>query len=262
MDNLNGKWALVTGASSGFGIEFATLLAEQNANLILAARRTGPMTKLAQQLRQKHNVTVVVEGIDLSVVGAGAELKSRLDRRGITVDVLVNNAGCGLYGNFVDQPLEKILGLLQLNVLAITELTHIFAADMVARRSGHILLVASLLGYEATPGYAAYAASKGYVLLFGEALHAELKPHGVGVTVLSPGATATSFGKVAGQKNTAALNMLMMEPRPVARTGILAMLHRRSSVVAGILNKLVVFVFRFAPRQMQRAVMQKVMSGA
>jgi uncharacterized protein len=112
MDNLNGKWALVTGASSGFGIEFATLLAEQNANLILAARRTGPMTKLAQQLRQKHNVTVVVEGIDLSVVGAGAELKSRLDRRGITVDVLVNNAGCGLYGNFVDQPLEKILGLL------------------------------------------------------------------------------------------------------------------------------------------------------
>jgi uncharacterized protein len=133
---------------------------------------------------------------------------------------------------------------------------------MVARRSGHILLVASLIGYEATPGYAAYAASKGYVLLFGEALHAELKPHGVGVTVLSPGATATSFGKVAGQKNTAALNMLMMEPRPVARTGILAMLHRRSSVVAGILNKLVVFVFRFAPRQMQRAVMQKVMSGA
>jgi short-subunit dehydrogenase len=175
MDNLNGKWALVTGASSGFGIEFATLLAEQNANLILAARRTEPMTKLAQQPRQKHNVTVVVEGIDLSVVGAGAELKSRLDRRGITVDVLVNNAGCGLYGNFVDQPLEKIFGMLQLNVLAITELTHIFAADMVARRSGHILLVASMLGYEATPGYAAYAASKGYVLLFGEALRAELK---------------------------------------------------------------------------------------
>jgi uncharacterized protein len=97
--------------------------------------------------------------------------------------------------------------------------------------------------------YAAYAASKGYVLLFGEALHAELKPHGVSVTVLSPGATATSFGKVAGQRNTGALNMLMMEPRPVARTGILAMLDHRSSVVAGILNKLVVFVFRFAPRQ-------------
>jgi short-subunit dehydrogenase len=163
MDNVNGKWALVTGASSGFGIEFATLLAEQNANVILAARRTEPMEKLAEELRQKHRVNVVVEGIDLSVFGAGAELKSRLDQRRIAVDVLVNNAGCGLYGNFLDQPLEKILGMLQLNILALTELTHIFAADMVARRSGHILLVASLLGYEATPGYAAYATSKGYV---------------------------------------------------------------------------------------------------
>jgi uncharacterized protein len=261
MDNLTAKWSLVTGASSGFGIEFATLLAERKANLILAARRTEPMAQLAEQLRQKYRVNVVVEGIDLSVAGAGAELKSRLDQRGIAVDVLVNNAGCGLYGDFVDQPLEKILGMLQLNIVAITELTHIFAAHMVARRSGHILLVASLLGYEATPGYAAYAASKSYVLLFGEALHAELEPYGVSVTVLSPGASATSFGKVAGQKNTAALRMLMMEPLPVARTGILAMLHRRASVVAGILNKLVVFIFRFAPRQMQRAVMQKVMSG-
>jgi uncharacterized protein len=219
------------------------------------------MVKLAEQLREKYRVNVVVEGIDLSVVGAGAELKARLDQRGIAVDVLVNNAGCGLYGNFLEQPLEKILGMLQLNILAITELTHIFAADMVARRSGHILLVASLLGYEATSGYAAYAASKGYVLLFGEALHAELKPHGVSVTVLCPGASATAFGKVAGQRDTAALRMLMMEPQPVARAGIRAMLDRRASVVAGILNKLVVFFFRFAPRQMQRAVMQKVMSG-
>jgi short-subunit dehydrogenase len=261
MDNLSSKWALVTGASSGFGIEFATLLAERKANLVLAARRTEAMESLAEQLRQERGVSVVVEGIDLSIAGAGAELKSRLDERGIAVDVLVNNAGCGLYGDFVDQPLQKILGMLQLNMLAVTELTHVFAADMIKRRTGHILLVASLLGYEATPGYAAYAASKGYVLLLGEALHAELKPHGVSVTVLSPGASATAFGEVAGQKSTAALRMLMMRPQPVARTGILAMLRHRSSVVAGILNKLVVFVFRFTPRRMQRGVMQRVMSG-
>jgi uncharacterized protein len=202
MDDANGKWALVTGASSGLGIEFATLLAERNAHLVLAARRTKPMESLAQQLRQTHRVKVVVEEIDLSVAGAGAELKSRLDERGIVVDVLVNNAGIGLYGSFLDQPLPKTLGMLQLNMLAVTELTHIFAIDMVKRRTGHILLVASLLGYQATPGYAAYAASKGYVLLFGEALHAELKPHGVNVTVLSPGATSTSFGEAAGQKDT------------------------------------------------------------
>jgi short-subunit dehydrogenase len=261
VDNLSGKWALVTGASSGFGVEFATLLAERNANLILAARRTEPMEKLAEQLRQERRVSVVVEGIDLSIAGAGAELKSRLDERGVAVDVLVNNAGYGLYGDFVDQPLQKILGMLQLNMLAVAELTHVFAADMVKRRTGHILLVASLLGYQATPGYAAYAASKGYVLLFGEALHEELKPHGVSVTVLSPGASATAFGEVARQKDTAPLRMLMMQPRPVARTGILAMLRHRTSVVAGILNKLVVFLFRFTPRQMQRGVMQRVMSG-
>jgi uncharacterized protein len=261
MDNVNGKWALVTGASSGFGIEFATQLAERNANLILVARRTEPMERLAERLRQDYRVKVVIEGVDLSLTGASAELKSRLDQRGITVDVLVNNAGYGLYGPFLDQPLPKTLAMLQLNMLAVTELTHVFAADMMKRRSGHILLVASLLGYQAAPGYAAYAASKGYVLLLGEALHSELKPFGVSVTVLSPGATATSFGQVAGQKDTAALRLLMMEPRPVARTGILATLRRRASVVAGILNKLVVFVFRFTPRRIQRGIMQRVMSG-
>jgi len=126
MNDMNGKWALVTGASSGLGIEFATLLAERNANLILAARRTAPMEKLAVQLRQKHCVEVVVEGTDLSGPGAGAELKARLDKRGIAVDVLVNNAGFGLFGDFLSQPIQKVLGMLQLNMLAVTELTHLF----------------------------------------------------------------------------------------------------------------------------------------
>ena len=132
---------------------------------------------------------------------------------------------------------------------------------MVKRRSGHILLIASLLGYQAVPGYAAYGASKSYVLLFGEALHAELKPYGIGVTVLSPGATSTAFGSVAGQRNTWALRMLMMESGPVARTGIHAMLNRRSSVVAGLRNKLVAFANRISPRTVQRMVVGKVMSG-
>jgi uncharacterized protein len=261
MDDVSGKWALVTGASSGFGVEFANLLAARKANLILAARRTEPMERLAEQLRQRTGVSVVVEGIDLSESGAARELKSRLDDRGIAVDVLVNNAGYGLYGEFVDQPLQKTLDMLHVNLVALTELTHIFAAEMIKRRSGHILLIASLLGYQAVPGYAAYAASKGYVLLFGEALHAELKPYGIGVTVLSPGAASTSFGRVAGQRNTSALRALMMKPGPVARTGILAMLDRRSSVVAGILNKVVAFSSRFTPRQVQTAIMQRVMAG-
>jgi short-subunit dehydrogenase len=261
MENIRGKWALVTGASSGFGVEFAKLLAERQANLVLAARHTEPMERLAEQLRQSHRVNVAIEGINLSVPGAAAELKSRLDRRGIAIDILLNNAGHGLYGEFVDQPLQKTLEMLQVNLMALTELTHIFASDMKSRRSGHILLTASLLGYQAVPGYAAYAASKSYVLLFGEALHAELKPLGVSVTVLSPGASATSFGARAGQKNTTALRMLMMDPRPVATTGILAMLRRKTSVVAGIFNKFVVFSNRLTPRPVQSLVMRKVMSG-
>jgi short-subunit dehydrogenase len=261
MNEMNGKWALVTGASSGFGIEFASLLAERKANLILAARRTEPMEKLAEQLRQRHRVNVVVEGVDLSVPGAGAELKARLDKQRIVVDVLLNNAGFGLFGDFISQPIEQVLAMLQLNMLAVTELTHLFASDMVKRRTGDILLVASSLGYEATPGYVAYGASKGYVLLLGEALHSELKPHGVNVTVLSPGPASTTFAEVAGQKNTAVIRMLMMEPKAVAKTGIDALLRQRSSVIAGILNKLIVFSFRFTPRLMQRQIMQRALSG-
>ncbi len=261
MNSAVGKWALVTGASSGFGVEFATLLAEQGANLVLAARRSEPMEKAGDRIRRERRVNVVVESIDLSLPGSAAELKARLDRRGIAIDFLVNNAGRGLYGDFIDQPLDVTLDMLRLNMLTVTELTHAFGADMVARGSGHILLVASLLGYSPTPGYAAYAASKAYVLLLGEALHAELEPRGVCVTVVSPGAAATSFGDVAGQRNTLALRTLMMQPRSVARAGIRAMLGGRSSVVAGFLNKLVAFSYRLAPRRVQRTIMQKVVSG-
>ena len=123
MDNLRGKWALVTGASSGFGVEFARLLAERNANLVLVARRTELMDKLAAELRQKHPVQAVVIGMDLSRAGVGAELKSDLDGRGIAIDILANYAGFGMYGNFVDQPLQKIADMLRVNMMTLTELT-------------------------------------------------------------------------------------------------------------------------------------------
>jgi uncharacterized protein len=261
MDNVAGKWALVTGASSGFGIQFATLLAERKANLVLAARRTEPMEQLAMRLRHEHDVKAVVEGIDLSLPRAAADLKARLDGHGIVVDILVNNAGFGLYGPFVEQPLQKTVEMLQLNMIALTELTHIFASDMVKRQTGHILLVASLLGYQATPGYAAYAATKAYVLLLGEALHAELKTTRVGVTVVSPGATSTSFAEVAGQRDNSFLRMLMMKPQRVANTGIQAMLRHRMSVVVGLPNKLIVLFFRFTPRSVQGMIMQRVLSA-
>ena len=261
MENLSNKWALITGASSGFGIEFAKLFAERKANLVLVARRTEPMKRLAEELRQKHSMQVVVEGMDLSRVGAGAELKARIDAHGLPVEILVNNAGYGLYGAFLDQPLEKITDMLHLNMITVTELTYAFAHDMVKRSSGHILLTASLLGYQAVPGYAAYAATKAYVLLFGEALHQELEPHGVVVTTLCPGISETSFGEVAGQKLSTLLKIMIMKPYPVAEAGVLAMLRRRATVVPGFLNKATVFLDRLMPRAMQRMILGKVVSG-
>jgi uncharacterized protein len=261
MDSVTGKWALVTGASSGFGFEFATLLARKGANLVLVARRKEPMERLSQRLRRDQRINVVVERLDLSETGASAQLKSKLDADGIPIDVLVNNAGYGLYGEFLHQSVEQLRKMLQVNMIAVTELTHLFGREMANRRSGHILLIASLLGFQATPGYAAYAASKAYVLLLGEALNAELKPHGVAVTVLSPGPAATSFAEIAGQRNTRMIRMLMMEPAPVVRLGIDSMLQRRSSVVAGVLNKIIVFGNRFTPRTLQRLIMRNAVGG-
>jgi uncharacterized protein len=173
----------------------------------------------------------------------------------------VKNAGYGLYGGFLNQPLEKITNMLQLNMMTVTELTYVFARDMVKRRSGHILLTASLLGYQAVPGYAAYAATKAYVLLFGEALHQELEPYGVAVTALCPGISETSFGEVAGQKLSPLLKIMLMKPHPVAKAGVLAMLGRRATVVPGFLNKATVFLDRLMPRPMQRMILGKVVSG-
>lgn len=200
MKDLKDKWALITGASSGFGIDFAHLLAERGANLVLVARRAEPMEKLGGELREKFGIKVSVEPMDLAKPGVGTELKSRLEAEKYRGDLLLNNAGYGLFGEFLAQPLDTTLDMLQLNMLSLTELTHVFAADMVRRGGGRILLTASIGGYQSTPLYAAYCASKAYVLLFGEALHEELKDKGVTVTVLSPGITATSFLAVSGQE--------------------------------------------------------------
>ena len=261
MENFRDKWSLITGASSGFGVQFAKLLAARKSNLVLTARRTEPMERLAAELRQKYGVDIVIEGMDLARPGAGTEIKSRLDARGVSVDILVNNAGYGWYGSFIDQPLDTITDMLQLNVTTLTELTHVFAADMVERKTGHILLIASLLGYQAVPGYAVYAATKAYVLLFGEALHQELEPRGVAVTALCPGPAATSFSEVAGARSSPLLKMMTMDPQTVAQAGVQAMLAGRATVVPGVLNKTIVFLDRLMPRPMQRTIFGKVTAG-
>jgi uncharacterized protein len=254
-----GKRALITGASSGLGLEFADLLAAQNVNLVLAARRREPMEKLAVDLRRKYGVDVVVEAIDLASPGAAARLKSSLDARSVTIDILVNNAGYGLHGDFRETPIERTVDMIQLNMTALTELTYLFGRDMASRRSGYILLVASLLAFQAVPGYAAYAATKAYVLALGEALHDEFRPHGVVVTSLCPGHTATGFDAAAGATASSLLRLLTMNPRPVADSGLRALLQGKAMVVAGLPNKMAAFSNRLTPRAMQRATMTRIM---
>lgn len=261
MGDFRGKWALVTGASSGLGVDFARLLAEQGANLVLVARRAEPMEELAAQLRAKYAIRIHVEPMDLARPGVGAALKQRLDSAGIAVDLLINNAGYGLFGEFLAQKLDHSLDMLQLNMLSLTELTHVFAADMVARGNGHILLTGSIGGYQATPLYAAYAASKAYVLLFGEALHEELRPKGVVVTVLAPGITATDFLAISGQKATLYQRLVMMQSGNVARIGLNALRAGRASIVPGWLNSVTAWSNRLMPRALQRKVAHYLMQN-
>lgn len=250
-DKIKEQWALVTGASSGFGMDFAQLLAERGYHLVLVARRVEPMETLALRLRADHGVQVMVLGLDLSQAGAAEVLKARTDALGVPVDVLINNAGYGVFGEFATQPLERTLDMLQLNIVTLTALTHLYANDMRRRGGGRILLVASIGGYQATPYYAAYSASKSYVLLLGEALNEEFKQHNVSISVLSPGITATSFLDVSGQKATAYQRMAMMQSRPVAATGLKALFRNTPSIVPGLANKLTILSNRFTPRAIQ-----------
>ena len=260
-DGFAGKRALITGASSGLGLEFAELLAAQKVNLVLAARRREPMERLAADLRRKHGVDVLVEVVDLASPGAASRLKSSFDERSIQIDVLVNNAGYGLQGDFLETPIECTVDMIQLNITALTELSFLFGRDMAKRQSGHILLVASLLAFQSVPTFAAYAATKAYVLALGEALHDELRSQGVVVTSLCPGHTETGFDAAAGAAVTPMLRLLTMKPRPVATSGIQALSRGKATVIAGFMNKVVAFSNRFTPRSMQRTTMRNVLGG-
>lgn len=257
---LQGKTALVTGASSGLGAEFARQLARMGCHLIVVARREDRLQALKAELEAAAMVPVHVIPADLGAPDAAAALHDRVKAAGLTVDVLVNNAGFGLYGEHMQIPWEREREMLMLDVVALMQLTKLFAADMLARGSGWILQVSSIGAYQPSPTYAAYSAAKSFVLFFGEALNYELRNSGVGVTVLSPGVTATDFLKVAGQKASLYQRLLMMQAPEVVRVGIKAMLKRRPSVIAGRLNALIAWTTRFTPRRWTAAIAYRLMT--
>jgi hypothetical protein len=259
--SINKTWVLITGASSGFGEEFARQYAEQGHSLVLVARRLDRLQKIAGALRQQFSVEVVVEQVDLSDVAAIIQLHQRLSERGISIDILINNAGHGLQGPFLDSQLDAALAMVQLDVASLTAVTHVFAQDMRKRRRGKILLVASVLAYQGVENFAVYSAAKAYVLRLSEALHRELKRDGVTVTALCPGMSDTGFAKAAQQKITPGLRLLMMQPTPVVRAGIRALDAGRISVVPGLPNKFSAIFMWATPRWLHQAVFARVMNG-
>jgi short-subunit dehydrogenase len=259
--NSSTSWVLITGASSGFGEEFARQYAEQGHALVLVARRLDRLQAIAEAIRQQHRVEVVVEQVDLSDVAAIVRLQERLRERGIAIDILINNAGHGLQGPFADAPLDAVLSMVQLDVASLTAVTHIFAQDMRKRRRGKILLVASMLAYQGVENFAVYSAAKAYVLRLGEALHRELKRDGITVTSLCPGMSDTGFATAAQLKLTTMLKLLMMKPAPVVRTGIRALQAGRMSVVPGWANKMTVIFTWATPRWLHQAMTSQTMNG-
>ena len=243
-----GKWALVTGASSGIGAALAEELAAGGAQLVLTARRARRLANFRTKLRTLHGVQIKVLAADLAQLNTAAEIFTFTQERGIAIELLVNNAGVGSYGEFPASDLERELGIIHVNCSALVQLTHLYLPGMVERRSGAILIVSSTAAYQGVPYMATYAASKGFDLLFAEALAREVERHGVRVCALCPGPTASEFQKVAGVPDDLPMGL---EPADrVAREGLRALAAGEHSVISGFTNWLGVEVQRVVPRRL------------
>lgn len=247
--DLKGRRALVTGASSGLGVEFARQLAERGADVVITARRVENLEALAKELREKHKVTVTVVGLDLSEPGSADALVAQTEGAGLPCDVLINNAGGGLHRDFVDMTPEQIRRQIQLNVVSLTELTWHFARAMKERGVGFILNVSSVGAYTPTPSMATYSAGKAYVRDFSEAVAYELADTPVRVCSLCPGGTVTEFHLAAGVAVPEAYRFAFESARDCARTGLDALFAGRRNIVSGWMNSAAMWLLRFTPRR-------------
>jgi len=247
--------ALVTGASGGIGYELAKLFAHDHYNLILVARSGSKLAQFADELQRQFGVSVKAIPLDLAAPPAPQFLFDQLQREDVAVDILVNNAAYGKFGEFADIPLEETLGQIQLNVTALTHLTKLFLAPMIERRSGKIMNVASTAGFQPGPLMAVYYATKAYVIWFSEALANELKGSGVNVTCFCPGATETGFAKRADTESSRLFKQMgPMDAKTVAQDGYRGLMKGKGLVISGFHNWLLAESVRFAPRKVVTSI--------
>ncbi len=232
------KTVLITGASNGFGEEFAKLFAKDGYNLVLVARSEEKLKQIGYGLQDAYGLEkVCVITSDLSRPESPEEIYEELKREGVNVDVLVNNAGVGVHGEFEFTDLEREVDMLQLNIVTLVKLTKLFLPDMRMRGEGKILNVASVVSFMPAPLMAIYGATKAFVLSFSEAIANELKGSGITVTALCPGASDTDFFNKADAENSRAANGSLSNPEDVAKDGYKALMNGELKVVSGLMNK-------------------------
>jgi uncharacterized protein len=257
MSDATGR-ALVTGASVGIGRDLAIVLAEHGHDLVITARNQKQLEALAEELRSKFNVKVDVVAQDLAKPQAAGELFDELERRDLAIDMLINNAGFGGHGRFDQENVDEILGMLQVNVVALTHLTRLFLPAMVQRKHGRVMNVASTAAFQPGPLMAVYYASKAYVLSFSEAIWSELKRTGVTVTALCPGPTRTEFQKRAGIENSRLFQGATMDSMSVARAGYHGTMKGKRVVIPGVGNRLMAGAAKLAPKSLVMSAVKKL----
>ena len=258
--------ALITGASSGIGLELSKVFARTGHDVILVARSEDKLQALKDELSKAHGIKATVFCHDLTNRSAPQTLFDQVQQAGLTVDVLVNNAGYGDYGEFAKGDWEKLEGMILLNMLALTHLTRLFLPAMIARESGKLLNVASTAAFQPGPMMAVYFATKAYVLSFSEAIAAETEDQGINVTILCPGPTQSNFIETSNMDRMALADKSGEDKLPtsaeVAQFGYDALQKGQVVAVHGIANKLMTLSTRFAPRSLIRKGVKQFMASA
>lgn len=252
--NRYGAWALITGASSGIGTEFARQLAAQKLDLVLVARRRDRLNELATALKVEHGIQVKVVALDLGKPNFLVALKKQT--AGLNIGLVVNNAGFGTAGDFIENSLAREVQMLDVNCRAPLMIAHEYSKLMASHRRGGLIMVSSVVAFQGVPYMSHYAATKAYDLLLGEGLWYEMRKHGVDVTTLCPGATATEFSHVAETRPQSGA----MAVAPVVKAALDA-LGRKSYVVPGLRNKLMVFFTRLIARRFATLAAAQVMKN-
>jgi len=246
MENWRDKWALVTGASAGIGVALAEELASGGTKLVLTARRKDRLEELARRLTATYKINTEVFPADLADAHAPERIFAFTKEKGIEIDLLINNAGFGQYGEFHSVEKQRLLDMVQVNCSAVVHLTSLYLPEMVARRRGDVLILASTASFQAVPYISTYAATKAFDLLFAEGLAEEMKPYGVRVCALCPGSTESEFNAVAGQPK---LRSNRETAEKVAHTGLKALVAGKSYVISGLGNYLGAHGERLVPRR-------------